>query len=100
MNQFKNFGIKVNTKGLEGDKIKIERVLNRDITVQAYKIVTSKFSDKGNGRCLHLQILMGEMQYVVFSGSGVLMELIEQVPKDKFPFTTRIVQENKRLEFI
>ncbi len=99
MNQFKSFGIKIPTKGLEGDKVKIERVLNREITVQEFRIVKSNFEEKGNGKCLHLQILVSGMQYVVFSGSGVLMEMIEQVPKDKFPFTTTIVQENKRLEF-
>lgn len=37
--------------------------------------------------------------HVLFNGSIYLMEMIEKVEKDKFPFTTTIVEENKRYEF-
>lgn len=36
---------------------------------------------------------------MVFTGSGNLMEQIEQVPKDKFPFETIIEEDDKRLMF-
>jgi hypothetical protein len=98
MNDFKSFGIKPSTDGFKGDKISLDRIFNRTIIVEKYKIETSKF-DKGNGKCLCLQIMLGEIQYIVFSGSSVLMELIERIPKDGFPFTTTIVKNNGRHEF-
>ena len=60
--------------------------------------MSSKF-EKGNGKCLHLQIKYNDKQHVVFTGSGNLMEQIEQVPKDKFPFETIIEEDDKRLMF-
>lgn len=98
MNAFKDFGIKTQVKSFEGDKIKIDRILNKVISVEAYKIELSKF-DKGTGKCLSLQILVDSSKRVVFTGSANLMEMIEQVPKDKFPFNTTIIKENERFEF-
>jgi len=99
MKKFSDFNIKPVAQGLQGDKIKIERILNCEIIVEKYKIEDSKFSDKGNGKCLYLQILKGTTQHVVFSGSGALMEIIKQVPEDAFPFKTTIIKNNDRLEF-
>jgi hypothetical protein len=99
MNDFKSFGIKPVKKGLEGDKINIKWVFGKQVLIQDYRIVPSKFQDKGNGKCLHLQIKMGESINIIFTSSAVLMEQIEQVPKDKFPFRTTIIKENERFEF-
>lgn len=97
--KFKDLGIKPESKGLIGDKIKIERVLNREIEVVDYRIEKSKYEAKGNGRCLYLQIKLNDNNHVVFTGSGVLMNMIDQVLKEHFPFTTTIVKENERFEF-
>lgn len=99
MNQFSTFGIKPQSPGLEGDKVKIDRILNKPITVHAYRIGPSNFPDKGNGKRLDLQITVDNTKRIVFSGSGVLMEMIERVPKNGFPFQTTIVKENDRYEF-
>lgn len=99
MNQFKDFGIKPIVNGFIGDKIKINKILNREITVLEYKIEESKYKEKGNGKCLHMQIAIGEAKHIVFTGSTVLMETLKQVSKEKFPFVTKIVLENERLEF-
>ena len=96
---FADFGIKPNLKGFEGDKIKIDRILNKAVIVEAYKIEKSKFEEKGNGQCLHIQVSVDNEKRVVFSGSKFLMDMIEQVPKDKFPFTTTIVKESDSLKF-
>jgi hypothetical protein len=70
-----------------------------DIVVHDYIVGPSKFSDKGNGKCLQLQLeVSGEMR-VLFSGSGVLMDTIERVPKEDFPFSTTIEEINERFEF-
>jgi hypothetical protein len=99
MNAFKDFGIKTTVKSFVGDKIKMSKILNKEITVLAFKIGPSKFIEKGNGKCLHLQIQIGDTKYVVFTGSTGLMEDIQKVLTDKFPFTTTIVEESERYEF-
>lgn len=95
MNQFKQFGIKPLRKGMIGDKIKMDRILNREITVFDFKIEPSQYTKQ----CMHLQIGIGQVRHVVFTGSRSLMDLIEQVPREEFPFKTTIVKENERFEF-
>lgn len=95
--QFKDFGIKPVSKGFEGDKIKIGRIINREIVVVGYKIEDSKF--EGKGKCLYVQIEIDGDRRVFFTGSNTLMELIQQVPKANFPFKTTIIKENERFEF-
>lgn len=98
MNKFSDFGIQPG-KGLLGDKIKIDRVTNKEITVYDYRIVDSKFKEKGNGKRLDMQIEVGGERRVVFTGSTVLQEMIQRVPKENFPFTTKIIRENERYQF-
>jgi hypothetical protein len=95
MKQFKDFSIKPAQQGFIGDKIKITKVLNKKIAVHDYKVENSKYE----GECLHLQISIGETKHVLFTGSMVLMDAIEQIPKNELPFTTTIVQDNDRYEF-
>jgi hypothetical protein len=98
MRKFQELGIKPESKGFTGDKIKINRILNKEITVHGYKIEDSKF-DRGNKKCLHLSIAVDGQMHVVFTGSGVLMDVISRVPQNEFPFTTTIIKENERFEF-
>jgi hypothetical protein len=65
--------------------------------VIAFKIEDSKFENKG--KCLTLQIEYDNSKRIVFTGSVVLMQQIEQVPKDKFPFKATIVKDNQMLQF-
>ena len=99
MNNFKEFGIEPQIKSFEGDKIPIRKILNKQIVVEDFKYSDSKFKDKGNGKLLTLQIIVDNTKRVVFTGSTNLIEMIGQVPKDKIPFTTIIVEENGRYEF-
>jgi hypothetical protein len=99
MTAFKDLGIKPAEKGFTGDKIKMSKVLNKQIKVEAFKIEASKFTDKGNGKRLVLQVVVDEKQHIIITGSTYLMDAINQVPKDKFPFTTTIVEEMERFEF-
>lgn len=94
MKKFSELGIKHQTTAFTGDKIKIERILNCKIEVQAFRIVDSKFEGKGNGKCLHLQLKKDGEQRVLFTGSTILMQMIEQVKQEDFPFETTIVNEN------
>lgn len=100
MNSFSQFNITTTIKGFEGDKIKMSRILNREIVVHHFKIEDSKiFKEKGPGKCLHLQISFNNEKHIVFTSSGGLMEVIRQIPENGFPFTTTIVEENDRFKF-
>jgi hypothetical protein len=100
MNSFSQFNIKITSKGFEGDKIKISKILNREVVIHHFKIEDSKiFRDKGTCKCLHLQISFNNEKHIVFTSSSGLIETILQVPNDGFPFTTTIVEENDRFIF-
>ena len=100
MNNFSQFNIAAPSKGFEGDKIKISRILNREIVVHDFKLNDSKvFKDKGSGKCLQLQISFNNEKYVIFTGSSGLIEVIQQVPENGFPFTATIIKENERFIF-
>ena len=94
--QFSELKITATSKGLLGDKLKIERVIGKEITVEAFKIEPSDYE----GECLHLQFMMNGNRHVVFTGSAFLLSMIKQVPADKFPFATKIVkQEDGSFQF-
>ena len=98
MKNFKDLGVSPTKPVLQGEKIKIDRVLNKEIIVHSYEIKDSKY-DRGNGKCLYIQIELDGQKRVLFTGSGVLMETIQKVPADAFPFTTTIVKDNDRFQF-
>lgn len=100
MNTFSQFSIQAPTRGFEGDKIKMSRILNREIVVHDFKIEDSKvFKEKGSGKCLQLQISFSNEKHVVFTSASGLIEVILQIPKNGFPFTTTIIEENDRYIF-
>jgi len=100
MNNFNQFNIQAPSKGFEGDKIKISRILNREIIVHDFKIEDSKvFKEKGSGKCLQLQISFNNNKHVIFTSASGLIEVIQQIPENGFPFTTTIIPDNDRYIF-
>ena len=100
MKQFSEFNIKPSAKGFEGDKIKMAKILNREIVVHDFRLEASKvFTEKGTCKCLYLQISITNVKHVIFTSSGGLIEAILQVPVTDFPFTTTIIEENDRFIF-
>jgi hypothetical protein len=97
MKIFKDFDIKPQISSLVGDKIKIERILNREIVVTNFKVEPSKHHK--DTKCLHLEFKLNDNQHVLFTGSTILVQMIEKVPKGNFPFVTTIVKENEHYEF-
>ncbi len=97
MKQFKDFNIRPNITSFVGDKIKIDRVLNREIIVTNYKVEPSKHHE--NTQCLHLEFQMNGNHHVLFTSGTILIQMIEKVPKGDFPFRTTIVKENEHFEF-
>lgn len=97
MKSFKEFGIKLSTSNLVGDKINVDKILNRQITVTDYRIEDSKY--RSGTKCLWLQFDLLQEKKILFIGSKSLIEMIEQIPKTDFPFICTIIRENGRLEF-
>lgn len=97
MFNFKDLGIKPTESTFTGKKIEIDDILNTEIIVEGFKIKDS--TKKQGTQYLTLQIEKEENKRVVFTGSKNLMDLINQVPEDKFPFKTIIRKNDKRLEF-
>jgi hypothetical protein len=100
MQKFNQFNIKPTSKGFEGDKIKMSKILNKEIVVHDFKVEDSKcFKDRGNGKCLHLQVSINGDKHIIFTSATGLIEIIQQVPVDGFPFSTTIIQEGERYLF-
>lgn len=97
MKKFSDFNIKVEIADFTGDKIKISKILNREILVERYKIDPSKVN---SGNCLTLQIELAGEKRIIFTSAGTLLKQIEQVPPSGFPFHATIIEENDRYVFI
>lgn len=99
MKSFKDLNIKTHTDHLIGEKIKISKILNKDIIINGFKIGQSKYPKNKSGKCLSLQIEVDKEQRVIFTGSDVLISIMEQVKKEDLPIETKIVQEGEHYEF-
>ena len=100
MNRFDQFNIKFNDSVFKGDKIKISKILNKEIIIHGFNLSDSKvFKEKGSGKCLKLQISFNDEKRIIFTSSSGLIEMINQVPKNGFPFTTKIIEEDGRFLF-
>jgi hypothetical protein len=83
---------------LDGDKIKIDAILNKEIEVLAVRIKPSKYGNKGTEACLTIQFMMDGKRYVAFTGSGVLTDQAKQYQAE-VPFLTTIKKIDKYYTF-
>ena len=97
MNNFKDFDIKPKITSFVGEKIAVQKLFNLPIVVLAFKTEPSKH--KEGTQLLTLQIEKGGEKRIVFTGSTILIQMIEKVPDNKFPFTTTIKGDNDYYEF-
>lgn len=97
MNNFKDFDIKPEITCFTGEKINTSKLLDKDIIVMDFKVVPSNY--EGRGSRLDLQIEYRDEPRVVFTSAKYLIQTIERVPKDKFPFKTKICKNGEYLEF-
>jgi hypothetical protein len=80
---------------LEGRKRKTDEILNIEVLITGYRIVPSK---KNAGQCLTLQFEINNEKQIIFTGSEVLICLIERY-KEKIPFYTKIIKVNRYFTF-
>lgn len=91
MKDFGEFNIRLETEGFVGDKISINQVLNLPVVIEKYKTGPSKFENKSTR--LDMQLLVNSKRRVLFISSKSLIEMIEKVPKNGFPFRAKIIQD-------
>lgn len=70
---------------LDGDKIKIDDIVNREVVVLGYKVSASKYEKNKSGKCLTLQVEIDSQHRVVFTGSDVLIGQLEKYG-NRIPF--------------
>lgn len=99
MKLFSELGVTIDSAPMTGEKIKINRILNKEIEVVDFELSESKFK-KENGRvCLKLQIRYDGELRVVFTGSSMLVRAIQCLKKDMLPFKTTIIENNGFYQF-
>lgn len=98
MKNFSDFKIVPIIENFVGDKIETKKLLDKEIVVKSFKVGPSNFKDRGDR--LDLQIEYKDEDRVVFTSGKYLIQTIEKVPKDCFPFKTKIVELDGHLEFV
>lgn len=82
---------------LDGDKVKLDDVLNKEIVVTGYVVTKSKYKSSGD-MYLKLQFEVDGARYILFTGSNVLINQIERY-HDEIPFITTIKKVDKFYTF-
>lgn len=88
MNKFSDFA---EDAALDGEKMKIAEILNKEIAILNYSINRSKYAKGDNQSCLKLQFELNNEKHITFSGSNVLINQLERY-RDKLPFIATIVK--------
>jgi len=76
-------------KILDGPKIKLDDVVNIEVTVLGFRVSQSKYAKNKSGKCLTIQIEVNGEHRVVFTGSDVLLDQMEQYG-NRVPFVATI----------
>lgn len=81
---------------LEGEKVKLDSILNQDIIIHDFNIAPSSFSKNKSGNYIMIQFSIKgkEEKSVLFTGSDVLIDQLQRY-KDEMPFQVQIKKINK-----
>ena len=93
MKKFSDFA--TGDASITGDKTKLDDILEKEIVVKGFKIADSKYND---GQVLTLQFDLEDKEFIIFTGSSVLIKQIEKY-QDEIPFTTKVEKINKFYTF-
>lgn len=83
-------------KLFEGDKKKIEDILNQEILIIDFEMKDSKHHN--NSQYITIQFKIDDETFIMFNGSRVLAEQLEKY-KDNIPFYTIIKKIDKYYTF-
>lgn len=85
---------------LDGKKIKIDDILNKDIIVMSYTLADTKYGKNKCGKYATVQFNYegNEEKYIFFTGSDILIEQLSRY-KEEIPFETEIKKINRYYTF-
>lgn len=87
MRKFSDFATE--ERPLEGNKVRLDELLDTELIVIGHRIRDSKYRDDGSQRYMTLQVQIAGETAVCFTGSEVLINQIERY-RDQIPFVTTI----------
>ena len=98
MNRFSEFASE--EKPFDGDKVKIDDILNKEIVVCDFKQARSKYPESrtGNYTTLSIRLTCTDRNVVVFTGSEVIHDQCVKY-KEHMPFVATIKKINKYYTF-
>jgi hypothetical protein len=93
MKKFSDFA---EIQALEGEKLRLDDVLNKPVIITAQRITASKYSKNESGKYLTLQFHFPDDNEIkiLFTGSDVLISQVEDY-KDEIPFEATIKKINR-----
>lgn len=77
------------SRPLDGEKIRIDEVIDREMTVIGFNLRRSRYEKNRSGKCLLLQMEIGGERRVLFTGSDVMIEQMEKYG-EHVPFVATI----------
>lgn len=70
---------------VDGEKIKIESILNVEVLITGYSLSKSKYDKNTSGKVLTLQVEISGVKRIIFTGSDVLIDQLENtVERSRF----------------
>ncbi|OPY54719.1 MAG: hypothetical protein A4E48_00298 [Methanosaeta sp. PtaU1.Bin060] len=85
-----------NEEAFEGEKLRLDDILNKEILVTGYKIKDSH--QKKNTQYLTIHFKLDGVQHIAFTGSMVLMDQLRKY-ESHLPFLAVIKKINKHYTF-
>lgn len=76
---------------LDGEKVKIDDIINEEIVIIGFNVKASKYKEKNY---LTLQIKRADKKFVLFTGSEVLIDQLKKY-ESNIPFITTVRKINK-----
>ena len=74
---------------LDGEKVKLDSILNIEITITGYKVKKSKYGASNSGQCLTVHFEQQGKRKIFFTGLEVLMQQFEKYGQE-IPFVATI----------
>lgn len=75
---------------LEGRKISIDDILEKEVIVNTYDVIKGKYESE---TCLVIQIEFEGEKRVIFTGSEILTKTLKSISPEDFPFSTTIIKQ-------
>lgn len=90
------FGDFAEEQSFEGEKLRLDEILNQEILITGYKIKDSHQRKGTQYLTIHFEV--NEVQHVTFTGSVVLMDQLKKY-ESHLPFLTVIKKINRHYTF-